>query len=153
MSVLVLTAASLSAQGRQAAPPSSPPPSATAVAATDIAVTVTYTGKGAVDAAHSIVVFAFNEPNPGPQSRPLGSGPVIATKNGQTVTLRGVAAQSVYIVAVYNEKVPYDGLGGPPSAGTPIGTYSKDGKTPTAVAPGSKTPVTMTFTDAKRFGQ
>jgi hypothetical protein len=151
MAILVAAIASPAAQGRQTAPP--PPPPAAAPATTDLAVTVSYSGKGVVDTAHAIVVFAFSEPNPGPQSRPLGAGPAVATKNGQTVTLKGITAPSVYIVAVYNEKTPYDGLSGPPAAGTPVGVYSKDGKAPTLVAPGSKTAVKMSFNDAKRFGQ
>ena len=41
-------------------------------AATDLGVTVTYKGKGAVDAAHKIIVFAFADSNITSGSRPIG---------------------------------------------------------------------------------
>ena len=128
--------------GRQTAAP--------AAATKDIPVTVMYTGKGTVDADHQIVVFLFNEATVGPQSHPIGS-PQYVTKNGQTVTFKDVPENAVYILGIYGGK--YDGRGGPPPAGTPIGFYSKDGKAPTAVTPGAKVPVKLTFDEAKKFGQ
>lgn len=128
--------------GRQAAPP--------AAATKDVPVTVTYTGKGTVDTDHQIVVFLFAQPSVGPQSQPLGP-PQIVTKNGQTVTFKDAPGNAVYILGIYGGK--YDGRGGPPPAGTPIGFYSKDGKAPTPVTPGVKVPVKLTFNEAKKFGQ
>lgn len=149
--VLAATAASLHAQARQATPPPAKPAAAPAIAATDVAVTVNYTGKGVVDAGHSILVFLFSDPKVGPDSRPLGP-PQIAQKNGATVTFSGVTTKPVYVFAIYNEKGTYDGQSGPPPAGTPIGMYGT-AKGPTAVTPGMKTPVKLTFTGATKWGQ
>lgn len=143
--------ATLQAQGRQATPP--PPAPAAAAATKDVTVTVTYTGKGTVDAGHQILVFLFSDPNVGPTSRPLGP-PQMVQKNGATVTFKEVAATPVYVFAVYDDKGGYNGQSGPPAAGTPIGFYTKVAKQPpTAVTPGPKTAVKMTFNDTKRWGQ
>ena len=137
-------------QGGQAAPQSKPAPPA--VATNDVSVIVSYTGKGPVDAKHGIVLFLFTDPNPAGGSQPVG-GPQVAIKNGATVTFKNVTLKEVYIAAVYNEKGNYDGIGGPPPVGTPIGMYRKDAKSPpTAVTPGPKTVVKMSFNDATRFG-
>lgn len=147
--VLVLgPSTSTYAQARQSAPP---PPAA--AAAKNVTVTVTYTGKGAVDAKHNVLVFLFDNPNIGPDSRPLG-GPQVMQKNGSTVTFKDVSVAPVYVVAVYDELGGYDGVSGPPPAGTPIGMYSSDPKSPGApVTPGPKAVVKMSFSDAKRFGK
>jgi hypothetical protein len=143
--VLSGTAASLHAQARQS------PPAAAATAAADVAVTVTYTGKGVVDAGHQVLVFLFADPNIGPTSRPLGP-PEIVQKNGATVTFTGVTTKPVYVFAIYNEKGTYDGRSGPPPAGTPIGMLS-NAKGPVAVTPGAKTPAKLTFSGDKKWGQ
>ena len=99
------------------------------------------------------LVFLFDHPTPGPASQPL-TGPQIIQKNGSTVTFKDVSTSPVYIVAVYDEQGGYSGVGGPPPDGTPIGTYSKDPKSPPApVTPGPKTVLKMSFSDAKRFGK
>lgn len=148
---LVTLTTTLGAQGGGTAPqtkPAPPPPAAT----NDVTVTVSYTGKGPVDPKHPIIVFLFTEPNPGAGSQPI-AGPQTATKNGATVTFKNVPAKQVYVTAVYSEKGDYNGIGGPPPAGTPIGMYQKDAKSaPIAVTPGPKTAVKMTFNDARRFG-
>ena len=54
--------------------------------------------------------------------------------------------------AIYNEKGTYDGRSGPPPAGTPVGPLS-GAKGPTPVTPGMKTPVKLSFTGAKKWGQ
>jgi hypothetical protein len=142
-----MTAASPLAQAQKPPPP--PPPAA--AAAKNVSVTVTYTGKGPVDAKHGILVFLFANPNIGPGSQPLGP-PQIIQKNGATVTFKDVSAAPVYIAAVYNDKGTYDGSA-PPPAGTPMGIYAKDVKSPAiAVTPGPKTTVKMTFSDATKFG-
>jgi hypothetical protein len=69
------------------------------------------------------------------------------------LTFKDVKTAPVYVVALYNEKGPYDGRSGPPAAGTPMGVYSKDARGPTAVTPGAKTAIKMSFSDAKRFAQ
>ena len=148
---LVTLTTTLGAQGGGTAPqtkPAPPPPAVT----NDVAVTVSYTGKGPVDPKHGILVFLFTDPNIGPGSQPIG-GPEVATKNGATVRFKNVPAKQVYIAAVYNEKGDYNGLGGPPPPGTPLGIYQKDAKSPAiAVTPGPKTTVKMSFSDARRIG-
>ena len=157
LSLLVLFGAvsSLPTQARQATPPPAKPAPATAkpapIAATDVAVTVNYTGKGVVDASRNILVFLFSTPTVGPDSQPLGA-PQIVTKNGQTVTFNNVTTKPVYIFAIYNEKGTYDGRSGPPPAGTPIGMYGT-AKGATAVTPGMKTAIKMSFTGATKWGQ
>ena len=153
--VLSATVPSLHAQARQGTPPPAKPAAATAkpaaIAATDVAVTVNYTGKGVVDAGHTILIFLFSDPKIGPDSQPLGA-PQIVQKNGQTVTFNGITTKPVYIFAIYNEKGTYDGRSGPPPAGTPVGMYGT-AKGPTPVTPGMKTPVKLTFTGATKWGQ
>ena len=139
------------AAGQKPAPAGQKPAPAAAAATNDIAVTISYTGKGPVDPKHAILVFLFTDPNPS-ASQPI-AGPQTATKNGATVTFKNVTAKEVYVAAVYNEKGDYNGLSGPPPAGTPIGMYQKDPKSPpTAVTPGPKTAIKMSFNDARRFG-
>jgi hypothetical protein len=146
---------SVHAQARQATTPPPKPPAtaakgAPAIAATDVAMTVTYTGKGVVDATHNILVFLFSDPNVGPNSQPLGP-PQIVQKNGGAITFNNVTTKPVYAFAIYNEKGTYDGRSGPPPAGTPVGFYGA--ATPTAITPGMKTPIKFTFTGAKKWGQ
>ena len=157
LSVILLTVAAASAfaaatadKYAQAQKPPPPPPAA---AVKTVTVTVSYTGKGAVDPGHAILLFLFSDPNVGPSSIPL-AGPQVAEKNGATVTFKDVSTSPVYVVAVYNEKGDYNGIGGPPPPGTPFGMYSKDPKSPAApVTPGPKTAIKMSFNDAKRFGK
>jgi hypothetical protein len=115
---------------------------------TDLAVTVTYTGKGPVDASNDILVFLFDHPNVGADSRPLRVQSV--TKNGGVATFKGVTAPTVYILTAYDEKANYDGRSGPPPAGTPIGSYSNAGK-PTPVEPAKTPKVSMKFGDTTRW--
>ena len=151
------TLSSLHAQGRQGTPPPAKPTpaaakgAAPAIAATDVAITVTYTGKGVVDATRNILVFLFTDPNVNQNSQPIGP-PQIVQKNGQTITFNGVTAKPVYAFAIYNDKGTYDGRGGPPPAGTPVGMYGT-AKGATPITPGMKTPVKMNFDGARKWGQ
>ena len=120
-------------------------------AATDVGVTVAYKGKGVVDAGHKIIVFAFADANVTSNSRPVGAAQ-FATKNGETVTFKNVPSP-IYVFAVYDEKGTYDGVSGPPPAGTPSTLYRKTPKGPaTAVAPGSPA-VKFTFDDSERWSK
>ena len=113
----------------------------------EVVVTATYKGKGTVDPQHEILVFLFDEPNPGESSMPLAMQAI--TKNGGTATFKGVTAAQVYVTLVYDEKSNYDG-NSPPPAGAPIGSYAKDGK-PVAVKPGPAAKVTVAFDDSRRW--
>jgi len=147
--ISVGVAPALEAQARQA----TPPPAAAQAATGNVAVAVTYTGKGVVDATHQILVLLFSTPQVGPTSKPL-MPPQFIQKNGGTATFTGVSTSPVYIVAVYDEKGGYTAQN-PPAAGTPLAMYSKDQKDPKApgipVTPGGKTPVKMSFSDARRW--
>jgi hypothetical protein len=126
-------------------------PAAAAPAATDVAVTVTYKGKGPVDAGHKIILFAFADPNVTSGSRPVGPAE-FASKNGETLTFKNVASP-IYVFAVYDEKGTYDGASGPPPAGLPATIYRKAPKgAATAVAPGSPV-VKFAFDDSERWNK
>jgi hypothetical protein len=154
MIVSPITAALLMWQATSSAPKKPAPPAPKAAAAatqksTDIGVTVTYKGKGAVDASHKIIVFAFTDPNVTSSSRPVATE--FAATNGATVAFKGITSP-IYVFAVYDEKGNYDGLSGPPPPGTPSATYSKTPKgPPTAVGPG--TPIKFAFDDSSRWNK
>ena len=116
----------------------------------DVTVTASYNGKGAVDEQHEILVFLFAHPIPTATSEPLAMQ--VVTKNGGTATFKAVAADTVCITVVYDEKSNFDGRSGPPPAGAPIGSYAKAGK-PVAVKPGADAKVSVTFDDSRRWGQ
>lgn len=115
----------------------------------EVQVAVTYKGKGLVDAEHEIRVFLFDHPAPGESSVPLAMQPI--TKNGGSVTFKGVTADPVYISVVYDEASNYEG-NAPPPPGAPIGSYARAGK-PVAVKPGPDAKVAVTFDDARRWGK
>jgi hypothetical protein len=116
----------------------------------DLTVTVAYTGKGPVDAAHGILVFLFTDAELGPTSIPVAVQEV--TKSGGTATFKGVTQDPVYVVMAYDEKDTYDGKSGPPPAGTPVGNYGKDGKL-IPVSPAKTPKIKATFDDSVRYGQ
>ena len=125
-----------------------PKAAATAPAATDVRATVTYTGKGPVDAGHNIIVFAFAEPNVTAASRPLDTQ--YASKNGGTVTFKNVTSP-IYLFAAYDEKGNYDGRSGPPPAGTPVATYRKAAKGAPAALTGGAAAVKFSFDGSERW--
>ena len=129
--------------------PAPPPPKPAAAAAGDVTVTASYTGKGVIDATTDILVFLFDHPNPGAESRPLGLQRV--TKNGGAVTFKGIAASPVYVAVVYDEKGTYEGQGTPPP-GTPYLIYGVTAKTQaTPIVPGPKGKVTVRFDGSNRW--
>jgi hypothetical protein len=153
MTIVQIAAASLllfQAAG-PAAKPAVTKPAVTKPAATDVGVTVTYKGKGPVDAGHKIILFAFADSNITSGSRPVGA-PQYASKNGETVTFKNVTSP-IFVFAVYDEKGTYDGVSGPPPAGVPSTIYRKTPKgAPTAVAPGSPA-VKFAFDDSERWSK
>jgi hypothetical protein len=118
------------------------------VRAGDVVVTATYKGKGPVDEKHTILVFLFDHPMPTADSRPLAREVIV--KNGGSAKFSAVAATPVYVTVVYDEKSNYDGTGGPPPVGTPIGRPMKAGK-PVPVMPGPDAKVSVTFDDSQRW--
>jgi hypothetical protein len=157
MNVISIAAAALlmvqAAPAQKPAAPkgAAPKAAAAAPAATEVAVTVTYKGKGPVDAGHKIILFAFSDPNITSGSRPIGPAQ-FASKNGETLTFKNVPSL-IYVFAVYDEKGTYDGVSGPPPPGLPATIYRKAPKgAPTAVAPGSPI-VKFTFDDSERWNK
>ena len=154
MSLVHMTAAAVlllqvAAPAPKTSTPSTPKQAAAANPA-DVGVTVTYKGKGTVDPAHKVIVFAFADSNITSDSRPIDTQ--FASKNGETVTFKNVSAP-VYVFAVYDEKGTYDGLSGPPPSGTPSTIYRKQPKgTPTVVAPGSPA-IKFAFDDSERWSK
>ena len=142
MGALVVLSAGLTEAASSAVVP------VTLTRAGDVTVTATYKGKGPVDEKHAILVFLFDHPNPTAESRPMNLQTIV--KNGGTVTFKAVAASTVYVTLVYDEKSSYDGQSGPPPPGTPIGSYAKAGK-PVAITPGPDAKVTATFDDSRRW--
>ena len=154
MNLVHMTAAAvLLLQPAAPAPQTATPSTARQAAAAkpaDVGVTVTYKGQGTVDPAHKVIVFAFADSNITSDSRPLDTQ--FATKNGETVTFKNLSAP-VFVFAVYDEKGTYDGLSGPPPAGTPSAIYRKQPKgTPTVVAPGAAA-VKFAFDDSERWSK
>ncbi|MGH9311960.1 MAG: hypothetical protein ACRD1S_02055 [Vicinamibacterales bacterium] len=117
-------------------------------AAGDVAVTVTYKGKGPVDETREVWVFLFDTPDLGPGARPVATQTV--KKNGGTATFTGVTQSPVYVRIAYDEKGDYDGFSGPPPPGTPLGQYSTDGKTIAPVTPGPGAKIKVVFDDSVR---
>jgi len=116
----------------------------------DVSVTVTYTGKGPVDATHEIWVFLFDTPSIGAGARPLSAQTI--TKSGGAAVFKAVTTDPVYIAVAYDEKGDYDGNAGPPPNGTPIAMYGADAKGvagPLKTAGGAK--VKLSFNDARRM--
>jgi len=155
MTMLVHTVAAAALLLQSAAPPKAVPPpqkapaAAAKPAATDLAVTLTYKGKGAVDANHKLLVWLFADANITPASRPLATRSI--TKNGDTVTFKDAPTTPVYVFAVYDQAGGYDGVSGPPPAGSPSVLYRKVAKgDPTPVKAGGP-PIKITFDDSQRW--
>jgi hypothetical protein len=126
-----------------------PPAPAAGPTSADVTITASYTGKGVVDATNEILVFLFDHPNPTAESRPLGMQAV--TKNGGSVTFKGLTASPVYAAAVYDEKGVYAGQG-PPPVGTPYVIHGVTAKTQaTPIVPGPKGKATVRFDGSNRW--
>ena len=112
-----------------------------------VKVSVTYKGKGAVDARHRIWVWLFDTPDIGPGSMPIAE--LSIDTNGGAAAFDGVDAKRVYIAVAYDESGTMNG-NAPPPAGSPIGILlSKDGA-PRSVAP-DEDAVSVTFDDSQRM--
>lgn len=133
---------------------SSQKPSAAAAkpAPTDLTVTLTYKGKGTVDANHKLLAWLFADANVTSGSRPIGSV-VTTAKNGDTITFKNVPDTPVYLFVAYDSKGGYDGVGGPPPAGIPTGFYRKTAKgEPVAVKAGGPA-LKLTFDDSQPWNK
>ena len=122
-----------------------------APAATDLAVTVTYKGKGTVDANHQIVAWLFTDADVTSNSRPIAT--LSTAKNGETLVFKGVGAQPVYIFAAFDSKGGYDGRSSAPPAGIPTALYSKVAKGPATAVKAGGPAVKLIFDDSRPWNK
>jgi hypothetical protein len=122
-------------------------PIAAGVAAGTVKVTVNYKGKGKVDASHKLWVWVFDTPNIGAGSMPIGQ--VALDSNGADAVF-DVAGDKVWIAVAFDETGVMAG-DAPPPTGTPIGVLSDATGAPSAVTPGAKDAVVLTFDDSFRM--
>jgi hypothetical protein len=103
-----------------------------------VKVTVTYTGKGRVDATHKLWVWLFDTPNIGPASQPIAQ------------LFDGVAGDKVYVAVAFDEQGVMQG-DAPPPPGSPIGILAGADGIPVAVTPGPKGVAKLAFDDTNRM--
>jgi hypothetical protein len=117
-----------------------------------LAISVEYTGKGAVDEAHRLWIWVFDNPDSStwPDSTPLAVA--MLTENGATHKFSGLSKQ-VYFGTAYDEAGGYDGTAGPPPAGTPISVYgmADRGMAQAVGTGGDDAAVKATFDDSFRM--
>jgi len=123
-----------------AAPSASPEDSA-------LEVTVTYTGKGEVSAAHEISIFLFTDPNITENSEPVGVATV--ETNGGHATFKALPPV-VYIAVTYDETGTYERQG-PPLPGSPVSIHGMAAGAPEGVKSGKGAKVSVTFDDSNRM--
>ncbi|HXG88859.1 MAG TPA: hypothetical protein VNJ02_11020 [Vicinamibacterales bacterium] len=111
-----------------------------------VSVTVDYKGKGPVDAKHQLWIWAFDTPDIGPGSIPIGE--LTLAKNGGTVTFPGV--EKVWLAVAYDEAGGFTGQA-PPPAGSPIAIYGSENGGPGKPLTASATPTVVTFDDSFRM--
>jgi hypothetical protein len=121
-------------------------PQAPAAAGGDLAVTVTWKGKGEVKAGNEIAVFLFSTPEINAQSEPIGMQ--TSEKNGGVMHFQNLP-DTVYIAVVYDEKGTYD-QEGPPPPGTPTKIHGEKGVS-TGVKTGKGAKVSITIDETTRM--
>jgi hypothetical protein len=146
----VLTVALTALLAAAIAPPgaANAAPLAAQATANTVKVTVTYKGKGKVDASHQLWVWLFDTPNIGPGSMPIGQ--LALGDNGADAVFENVAGTRVYVAAAFDEQGTMTG-DGPPPPGTPLGVLMGADGTPRGVTPGDKADVALTFDDTIRM--
>lgn len=146
--VLAVVAAVLIAGVAQSSASLAAAPLAATVAAGTVKITIHYTGKGKVDAAHKLWVWVFDTPNIGPGSMPMDQ--LSLDKNDIDAVFQGIVTDKVYIAAAFDESGSMMGDAPPPS-GTPIGILSGDNGAPIPVTSGATDAVVLTFNDSFRM--
>lgn len=114
--------------------------------ADSLKLTVTYSGKGSVDAQHRIWIWLFDNPNIGPGSDPIAEQSL--DSNGGAVTFD--VSGSVWIAAAYDATGGFAG-GAPPASGTPVGIYAGENGAPAAVVVSGPTEAALRFDDSMRM--
>src|SRR6478735_5858470 len=114
----------------------------------NVKVTVQYKGKGTVDSSHKIWVWLFDTPNISAQSQPIDQ--VALDKNGAEAVFQNVVPGQVWLAAAFDEQGAMTGNEPPPS-GTPITVWTGKEGAPSAITPGDKAILTLTFDDSMRM--
>ena len=117
------------------------------VGAGTVKVTVSYKGKGTVDAKHRVWVWLFTSPDIGPGAMPIAE--ISIDVNGALATFDGIDAERVWIAAAFDESGTMSGNAPPPS-GSPVGLLVGSDGAPKSVVPGESAAV-MTFDDTVRM--
>lgn len=113
-----------------------------------VKVTVTYKGKGTVDANHRLWVWIFDTPDINSGAIPIGERSL--EKNGDVAAFEALAPEKVWIAVAYDEQGGFQGSA-PPPTGAPVAFYSEEGGPPTAVTPGAAAAVTVVFDESVRM--
>lgn len=113
-----------------------------------VKVTVTYKGKGKVDATHKLWVWLFDTPNIGPAAQPIGQ--LSLDKNGAEAVFDGIAGDKVYVAAAFDEQGVMQG-DAPPPTGSPIGILAGADGMPISITPGPKGLAKLAFDDTNRM--
>ena len=134
-----------------AAPQRTAPAAAAKPGPNDLAVTLTYKGKGTVDANHQLIVWLFGDAAITSGSRPIAT--LSTAKNGDTVVFKEVGAAPVYVFAVFDQKGGYDGRSGPPPAGIPTALHRKAPKGEAMAVKAGGAPIKLTFADTEPWNK
>lgn len=126
-------------------------PAAAKPAATELPVTVTYKGKGTVDANHQLIAWLFSDPNVTSNSRPIAT--LSTAKNGDTLVFKDVPATPVYVFVAFDSKGGYDGRSSAPPAGIPTALYSKTAKGPAVAVKAGGPAIRVTFDDSQPWNK
>jgi hypothetical protein len=90
-----------------------------------LSVEIEYKGAKSVDAAHPLVIFLFEHPDPR-KAPPVGV--LLLTKKAGSVTFKNIHHSTVYVAALFDESGTFDVKNpGPPANGTPITAYKVAG--------------------------
>jgi hypothetical protein len=123
-------------------------PSDARLTAGTVKVTVTYRGKGTVDATHKLWVWIFDTPNIGAGTQPVDQ--IALDKNGLDAVFNNVAPGQVWIAVAFDQMGLMTGNEPPPS-GSPISIHMGADGAPSAVTPGDKAMVAITFDDSMKM--
>ena len=135
------------AAAQKAAPPKPAP--AEKPAATDLAVTVNYKGKGTVDAGHKVIVWCSR------MLRTLTSATVHSHKVRHKKTARRSFQErpAKRFLSRCTPEGGYDGISGPPPHGLPSSLYRKWPKTPPVAVKAGGPAIKFTFDDSERWNK
>lgn len=114
-----------------------------------LAVSVSYTGSGAVDESHKVHVVLWDTPDfvKGSAAMPIAIKTI--TSKSATAEFDNVAKNPVYVSMVYDPTGKWDAMSPPPN-GSSLGLYAKAPTTPEPIElqPSKTTTITAKFDDS-----